>query len=68
MNTMRVFLHNLLWQQDSPAFFAGRINFFKSQTSTIFESCFVLLDSVWDPYRSSAASATRNLTFTTPAG
>jgi hypothetical protein len=49
MNTMRVFLHDLLWQQDS----AG----FKKRIGVFLEICaqhhikpmFVLFDSVWDP-------------------
>lgn len=49
MNTMRVFLHNLLWQQD-PEGFKNRINVFL----TIAEKhhirpIFVLFDSCWDP-------------------
>lgn len=50
MNTMRVFLHNLLWEQD-PKGFEQRLN-------TFLEICarhhirpvFVLFDSVWDPF------------------
>lgn len=50
MNTMRVFLHDLLWEQDS----AG----FKQRIDTFLQICqkhgirpiFVLFDSVWDPY------------------
>ncbi len=50
MNTMRVFLHDLLWQQDS----AG----FKKRIDTFLEICsrhkikpiFVLFDSCWDPF------------------
>jgi hypothetical protein len=50
MNTMRVFLHDLLWQQD-PAGFRNRIR-------TFLEICdkhhirpiFVLFDSCWDPF------------------
>ena len=49
MNTMRVFLHDLLWQQD-PAGFQQRINTFL----TIAEKhnirpIFVLFDSCWEP-------------------
>jgi len=50
MNTMRVFLHNLLWKQDS----AG----FKSRINTFLQICdrhgikpiFVVFDSCWDPF------------------
>jgi hypothetical protein len=49
MNTMRVFLHDLLWQQDAKGF-KRRINTFltichKHQIRPLF----VLFDSVWDP-------------------
>jgi hypothetical protein len=49
MNTMRVFLHNLLWEQD-PVGFQHRIDQFldiaqKHQIRPIF----VLFDSCWDP-------------------
>ena len=50
MNTMRVFLHDLLWKQDQ----AG----FKSRIDTFLDICsrhnirpiFVLFDSCWDPF------------------
>ena len=50
MNTMRVFLHDLLWKQDQ----AG----FKSRIDAFLEICsrhnirpiFVLFDSCWDPF------------------
>ena len=50
MNTMRVFLHDLLWKQDA----AG----FKKRIDTFLDICakhkikpmFVLFDSVWDPH------------------
>jgi hypothetical protein len=50
MNTMRVFLHDLLWQQDS-AGFRKRINTFLniSQRHGI-KPIFVLFDSCWDPF------------------
>jgi len=49
MNTMRVFLHDLLWKQDPDGF--------KQRINTFLEICdrhkirplFVLFDSVWDP-------------------
>lgn len=49
MNTMRVFLHNMLWEQD-PAGFTQRIDQYlaiadKHHIRTIF----VLFDSCWDP-------------------
>lgn len=50
MNTMRVFLHDLLWEQDHDGF--------KQRIDTFLEVChkhgirplFVLFDSVWDPF------------------
>lgn len=49
MNTMRVFLHNLLWQQD-PAGFKQRINVFLSIAARHhIRIIFVLFDSCWDP-------------------
>ncbi len=49
MNTMRVFLHDLLWKQDAEGF--------KRRINTFLQICdkhkirplFVLFDSVWDP-------------------
>jgi hypothetical protein len=49
MNTMRVFLHDLLWQQD-PAGFRRRIDEFLAIASRHgIEPIFVLFDSCWDP-------------------
>jgi len=50
MNTMRVFLHDQLWQQD-PAGFRKRIDTFLtiSQKHGI-RTMFVLFDSCWDPF------------------
>lgn len=49
MNTMRVFLHDLLWQQD-PAGFRGRIDVFLTIASKHhIRPMFVLFDSCWDP-------------------
>jgi hypothetical protein len=49
MNTMRVFLHNLLWQQDSKGFLERMDAFLKIAESHKIRITFVLLDSVWDP-------------------
>ena len=50
MNTMRVFLHNLLWEQD-PEGFKQRINTFLTIAAKHhIRPIFVLLDSCWDPY------------------
>jgi len=49
MNTMRVFLHNLLWEQD-PAGFQHRIDqFLVIAQKHHIRPMFVLFDSCWDP-------------------
>ena len=49
MNTMRVFLHNLLWEQD-PKGFQQRIDAFLAIASRHhIRPVFVLFDSCWDP-------------------
>lgn len=49
MNTMRVFLHDLLWQQD-PKGFTQRINTFLTIAARHhIRPIFVLFDSCWDP-------------------
>ncbi len=50
MNTMRVFLHDLLWQQD-PQGFRKRIDqFLNIAAKHKIKPMIVLFDSVWDPY------------------
>ncbi len=50
MNTMRVFLHNLLWEQD-PEGFKKRIDIFLTIAARHhIRPMFVLFDSCWDPY------------------
>jgi Cellulase (glycosyl hydrolase family 5) len=49
MNTMRVFLHNLLWQQDSAGFLHRLDQFLEVADKHHIRIMFVLLDSVWDP-------------------
>src|SRR5579862_5386287 len=50
LNTMRVFLHDLLWQQDAPGF-QNRIDTFLSIAAKHhIRILFVLFDSCWDPY------------------
>ena len=49
MNTMRVFLHNLLWQQDSTGFLKRMDEFLALANKHHIRIMFVLLDSVWDP-------------------
>ena len=49
MNTMRVYLHDLLWQQDAEGF-KRRLDQFLSITARHkIRPIFVLFDSVWDP-------------------
>ena len=49
MNTMRVYLHDLLWQQD-PDGFKRRLNEFLTIAARHrIKPIFVLFDSVWDP-------------------
>lgn len=49
MNTMRVFLHDLLWQQDAEGF-KKRISIFLEIASRHhIRAIFVLFDSCWDP-------------------
>ena len=50
MNTMRVFLHNLLWEQD-PEGFKKRVDTFLSIAARHhIRPVFVLFDSCWDPF------------------
>src|SRR3546814_11674439 len=50
MNTMRVFLHNLLWEND-PEDLQKRINVFVAIAAKHkIKIQFVLFDSVWDPH------------------
>jgi hypothetical protein len=49
LNTMRVFLHDLIWQSD-PQGFQSRINtFLKIADQHHIKPIFVLFDSCWDP-------------------
>lgn len=50
MNTMRVYLHDLLWDQDSTGF-VKRINtFLEISEKHKIKPMFVLFDSCWDPF------------------
>ena len=49
MNTMRVFLHDLLWQQDSAGFRKRIDTFLGICAKHKIKPLFVLFDSVWDP-------------------
>jgi hypothetical protein len=49
MNTMRVFLHDLLWQQDSAAFMRRIDAFLTIADKHHVHPVFVLFDSCWEP-------------------
>jgi hypothetical protein len=49
MNTMRVFLHDLLWQQDAEGFKRRLDQFLVIAAKHKIRPMFVLFDSVWDP-------------------
>ncbi len=50
MNTMRVFLHNLLWEQDPKGFKKRIDDFLAIAARHHIRPVFVLFDSCWDPY------------------
>jgi hypothetical protein len=49
MNTMRVYLHDLLWQQDAEGFKRRLDQFLTIAARHRIRPIFVLFDSVWDP-------------------
>jgi hypothetical protein len=49
MNTMRVFLHDQLWQQDAPGFQRRIDTFLSIAAKHHIKPMFVLFDSCWDP-------------------
>lgn len=49
MNTMRVFLHDLLWQQDPAGFHKRMDEFLAIAAKHKIRPLFVLFDSCWDP-------------------
>ncbi len=49
MNTMRVFLHDLLWQQDAAGFQKRMRTFLAIADKHHIKPMFVLFDSCWDP-------------------
>ncbi len=50
MNTMRVFLHDLLWTQDSTGFLKRMDSFLAIASKHHIRPMFVLFDGVWDPF------------------
>jgi hypothetical protein len=49
MNTMRVFLHNMLWEQDAAGFKKRIDTFLTIAAKHHIKPVFVLFDSCWDP-------------------
>lgn len=50
MNTMRVYLHDLLWSQDSTGFTSRLNQFLAIAKKHNIKPIFVLFDSCWDPF------------------
>jgi hypothetical protein len=50
MNTMRVFLHDLVWQQDAAGYRKRIAAFLKISQKHGIRPMFVLFDSCWDPF------------------
>ena len=50
MNTMRVYLHDLLWKQDKAGFTRRLNEFLTIADKHKIKPIFVLFDSCWDPY------------------
>ena len=50
MNTMRVFLHDLLWQEDPEGFKKRMDKFLEIASRHHIKPLFVLFDSCWDPH------------------
>ena len=49
MNTMRVYLHNMLWEQDAPGLKRRMDQFLAIAAKHNIRPVFVLFDSCWDP-------------------
>jgi hypothetical protein len=49
-NTVRVFLHNLLWKQDADGFLKRMDQFLDTADKHHIKVLFVLFDSCWDPF------------------
>lgn len=50
MNTMRVYLHDLLWEQDSTGLIKRMDTYLKIAEKRKIKTLFVLFDSCWDPF------------------
>ncbi|MBC7422719.1 MAG: cellulase family glycosylhydrolase [Ferruginibacter sp.] len=61
-NTIRVFLHHLLWEQDSAGFIGRMEEFLVIASKYGIKPMFVLFDGVWDPFpKTGKQPAPRNL-------
>lgn len=58
MNTVRVYLHDLLYEQDSTGFYGRMETFLDIAASHNIKPLFVLFDSVWDPFPKLGAQRT----------
>ena len=58
MNTVRVYLHDLLFEQDSAGFYKRMDTFLDIAASHGIRPLFVLFDSVWDPFPKPGAQRT----------
>ena len=68
MNTMRVFLHDLLWQQDAAGFREAHRYIPQHRAKHKIKPMFVLFDSCWDPFPKRASSAHPKPGVHNPAG
>lgn len=68
MNTMRVFLHDLLWKQDAPGFTRRIDQFLAVVARHHIRPVLVLFDSCWDPDPNSARSTRQSPASTIRAG
>lgn len=50
MNTMRVFLHDILWRDDAPGLLARMETFLQIADRHGIKTLFVFFDSCWDPH------------------
>ena len=57
MNTMRVFLHDLVWQQDAAGYKSRIDQFLAIADKHKIKTMFVLFDSVWDPHAEARQAA-----------
>jgi hypothetical protein len=68
MNTLRVYLHDLLYEQDSAGFFARIDTFLNIARRHHIKPMFVLFDSCWDPFPYGGTQRAPKPSFITQAG